>query len=54
MKQKNNLKKIANKYLKDKKGNSGITLIELVITNVITYDNIKKHWYNKAFVPLTF
>lgn len=36
------------------KGESGITLIALIVTIVISYDNIKKRWYNKVFAPQTF
>jgi len=41
------------KFLKTS-NDKGITLIALVITTVISYDNIKKRWYNKVFAPMTF
>jgi len=47
-------KKMKGEFLKMCKDSKGITLIALVITTVISYDNIKKRWYNKVFAPMTF
>ena len=50
MKTKSTLKEIANNYLTQTNGETGITLVALVITMVLHYDKVKKCSNSNSFL----
>lgn len=53
MKTKSTLKEIANNYLTQTNGETGITLVALVITTIFSYDENVKSSNNKGFLLQT-